>query len=192
MPFFEPPERPEEDEPEDDEFEGPEFGPPKNELPGLVPYPVRLAATDAGAIGISAIAAYARGFNVTVQAIAARRPSRGRLYDPLQWLEVPPGELADELIRFGIELADGTKLTNVGLMAFDDETDTLAEAGMFPGAGGGGDRDWETEFWVWPLPPQGPLAFVCEWPAMGIPETRHEIDARLVRDAAERSRSLWP
>jgi hypothetical protein len=40
--------------------------------------------------------------------------------------------------------------------------------------------------------PAGPLEFVREWPAFGIPESRAVIDAQLIRDAAERSVRLWP
>jgi hypothetical protein len=35
------------------------------------------------------------------------------------------------------------------------------------------------------------LAFVCEWPAAGIPLTRHEIDAQLVLDAVSRAQQLF-
>ena len=27
-------------------------------------------------------------------------------------------------------------------------------------------------WWVWPLPPDGPLEFICQWPVYGIGETR--------------------
>src|SRR5256885_6760927 len=47
-------------------------------------------------------------------------------------------------------------------------------------------------YWVWPLPPPGPVAFVCEWPAFGIPESRAELHARLILDAAARAVELWP
>ena len=47
-------------------------------------------------------------------------------------------------------------------------------------------------FWVWPLPPAGPLVFVCEWPKYRIPLTRKEIDAGLIRDAAKLMIELWP
>jgi hypothetical protein len=33
-------------------------------------------------------------------------------------------------------------------------------------------------------PPAGPLAFVCEWPLRGIVETRAEIDAAPILEAA--------
>jgi hypothetical protein len=41
------------------------------------------------------------------------------------------------------------------------------------------------------LPPSGPLAFVCEWSAASIPVTRHEIDAQLLLDAAERAQQIF-
>lgn len=57
--------------------------------------------------------------------------------------------------------------------------------------GGGGPRSLFTRWWAWPLPPAGPLEFVCEWPALEIPETRASIDAQLILDAAARSSQLW-
>ena len=44
---------------------------------------------------------------------------------------------------------------------------------------------------MWPLPPAGHLAFVCEWPAAEIPLTRQEIDAQLVLDAASHAQALF-
>jgi hypothetical protein len=48
------------------------------------------------------------------------------------------------------------------------------------------------DHWVWPLPPDGPFAFVCEWPARGIPESRAEIDGGAILQAAGRAVTLWP
>jgi hypothetical protein len=47
-------------------------------------------------------------------------------------------------------------------------------------------------YWVWPLPPAGPVTFICQWSALGIEESRGEIDARLILDAAGRAVQLWP
>jgi hypothetical protein len=47
-------------------------------------------------------------------------------------------------------------------------------------------------YWVWPLPPAGPMTFVCEWTAFGIRETRTEVDTKLILDAAAQSIKLWP
>jgi hypothetical protein len=48
------------------------------------------------------------------------------------------------------------------------------------------------EHWVWPLPPAGSFAFVCEWPGRGIAESRAKIDAALILEAAGRAVTLWP
>jgi len=106
------------------------------------------------------------------------------------------GELDPEVLRLGIQLSDGGKAT------------TLYPGFPFPvpsgcdsppagpilgggGGGGGGDAGWNYRYWVWPLPPEGPLAFVCEWPIADIPETRSEIDSAHIRDAAADAVSLW-
>jgi hypothetical protein len=48
------------------------------------------------------------------------------------------------------------------------------------------------QWWVWPLPPAGPLEFICQWPVYGIGETRVGIDGQVILDAARRSVQLWP
>ena len=47
-------------------------------------------------------------------------------------------------------------------------------------------------YWVWPLPPSGPVTFVCEWPAYDIAETRVTVEAALIIEAAERAVPLVP
>jgi hypothetical protein len=58
--------------------------------------------------------------------------------------------------------------------------------------GGGGDRRFDMRFWLWPLPPPGPLAFVVEWPAEGVELTRRAIDVAELLEAATRAEELWP
>ena len=47
-------------------------------------------------------------------------------------------------------------------------------------------------WWAWPLPPSGPLEFICQWPIYGIGDTRVGIDAQLILDSGRRSVQLWP
>ena len=99
------------------------------------------------------------------------------------------GELPPEFLCFGLEFADGTKATNLGSLP-DPEKDPGASV-LMQGSGGGAGGSWETQYWCWPLPPEGPLAFVCEWSAKDIPLTRAGVDARIVLDAAARAEVLW-
>jgi len=46
--------------------------------------------------------------------------------------------------------------------------------------------------WLWPMPPDGPLTFVAEWPKYAITETRAAVDGTRIRAAAERATNLWP
>jgi hypothetical protein len=69
--------------------------------------------------------------------------------------------------------------------------DTSAPAaGRLHRAGGRGQR-YSQSFWLWPLPPEGPFSFVCEWPALDIGLTRVEVDSALFHEAAAPSRALW-
>jgi hypothetical protein len=38
--------------------------------------------------------------------------------------------------------------------------------------GGATSHYQHSRWWAWPLPPTGPLEFVCQWPMLGIGETR--------------------
>jgi hypothetical protein len=80
--------------------------------------------------------------------------------------------------------------TNTGGFAHDQ--DPLTGPVLHSGGGGGGGGGWHQDEWVWPLPPPGPVSFVCEWPAAGISLTRSEIDAQTILDAAARARTLFP
>jgi hypothetical protein len=107
------------------------------------------------------------------------------------------GELDPELLRFGIELSDGRKATNLnpGFPFPDVGTPPAGPilGGVDGGGGGGGAGGgrWQYGYYVWPLPPEGPFAFVCEWPIADIPETRTEIDSALLRDAAADAIIVW-
>ena len=60
---------------------------------------------------------------------------------------------------------------------------------------GGTSHSQLFRWWVWPLPPTGPLEFdqfPCQWPVYGIGETRVGIDGQVILDAARRSVQLWP
>ena len=45
--------------------------------------------------------------------------------------------------------------------------------------------------WLWPLPPDGPLTFIAEWPKFGIGETSVSVDGGEIRAAAETVEDLW-
>jgi hypothetical protein len=110
-----------------------------------------------------------------------------------------PGAEADEIaadkLRLGIQFADGTRVTNLdrGRDLYRDEDEERRPRGplmAFRHGSSGGGR-WKHSFWIWPLPPPGSMQLVCAWPAHGIPQTRVEIGAQPILDAASRARALF-
>jgi hypothetical protein len=108
-------------------------------------------------------------------------------------MSFPGGQVLvdDQQLRLGLGFADGTRVTNlspvVGVGLGDAPPKPLL---VQQGASGVGGR-WDQRYWVWGLPPEGPLAVVVAWTAHGIPETQIDLDAGAIRGAAETAESLW-
>ena len=156
---------------------------PDNEFAGVVSAgPLLLGRADQVAVAITSLAAYSTGFEIFV---AARiRPDDRGPGDRLG-----PGH---ESFRLGMQWPDGSKVIG-DHRRHGPGPDTEPDAPILtPYAFGGGPRQRFSRWWAWPLPPPRPLEFVCEWPALGITETRASIEAQLILDAAEHSIRLWP
>jgi hypothetical protein len=103
------------------------------------------------------------------------------------------GQFQPWVFRLGVEFADGRRATNVGVRMgplLDEESEPEGPL-LHDHGGGGGGGHWSRQCWLWPLPPPGRLAFVCEWPALGVAETRIETDATPILAAADQSVELW-
>jgi len=166
-------------------------------LPGLVALELVLARTEKVAMCLPLISAYPSGLEVDLvtMASAASRDLDPYLFAPHRLAlrrrtasESPP----EDMLRFGVQFADGSKATNASGRLPDPARDPAPSPPvMHAEGGGGGTGGWRQRFWIWPLPPAGPLTFVVEWAAAGIPLTRHEIDAKLIRDAAQRAQVIF-
>ncbi len=154
-----------------------------------------LARSEKAAVCITRLSAYPTGFEFDVVTITA--PGQAELdLDPMLFgpyhhrARRPGNEFPPELLRIGVQFADGAKATNAGGVGYDQ--DPPPGPVMHSGGGGGGDGEWHQTEWVWPLPPAGPLTFVCEWPAAEIPLTRADLEAQIILDAAARSQTIFP
>jgi len=171
----------------------PWLGPPLNALPGIAPVELVIARTDKTVVALAGIHAYPAGFDFSLCLRLRNVSAREEQQFPylLDRAPIEGDPLPDELFRFGVQFADGRKATNLDRPAYDPEQEPDRPV-LFQHGGGGGGSAWDMHYWVWPLPPAGPFAFVCEWPARGITVSRAEIDAGLILQAAGRAVTLWP
>ena len=164
--------------------------PPEAAFPGVVSIDtLQLGRTEQVAVAITGMSAYPAGFEILVT--ARIRPSAGDLANR------PPDAPQDlaairRSFRFGMRLSDGSKVIGqLGGRGPDRDSEPAGPI-LRTFMGGGGPRSFFSRWWAWPLPPAGPMEFVCEWPGFGIAETRAGLDAQLILDAARRSVQLWP
>lgn len=181
------------DEPEPEPYR-PHWFKPETQVPGVVPVELVLAHNDRAAVLVSGVRAYRTGFEFTLAVILRVRSRRdGPIFEAFQRRPLAGDQLEPGYLRFGLRFSDGRGTSNLPRTApavLDDPATTGPV--LVQHSGGGDARRYDLIQWVWPLPPPGPLAFLCQWPKWGIAETAVEIDAQLILDAAARSHDLWP
>lgn len=190
MSFFEPPPPP--PEPPEEHRQPAWIGPPENELGVSVPLRRVLFRNDELAVALLGVVAYSNGIELQV---VIRRRQQAEDPDPMLFhmrrRHNQTGELAPEVLRFGIEYPDGRKATNLG-NPFPFGNDEPTEPVLMERGGGGGGRSWNFGYWLWPLPPPGPLRVVIEWPVENVPLTDVELDGAMLAAAAADVDVLWP
>jgi hypothetical protein len=159
------------------------WNPPQTEFPGIVPVnTLPFGRSEQAAIAITGMSAFTNGFEFVVTAlIHPEAPG----FDA----ETPGGNiLAHKPYQISLQLSDGRTVTSGRSYG-----DSRPDGPILQPRGGGGTSHYQlSRWWAWPLPPSGPLEFICQWPRLGTGETRVGIDAQLILDAARHSVRLWP
>jgi hypothetical protein len=151
-----------------------------------------LARTQAAVVAVGGVRSYPHGFEFEVTAMLRDRPRYASLLkaitDPIS---AEATGMTDFFLRIGLRFADGTVVTNASASAYPDEPSRPRGRVFLFNGGGGNGRLFRMRFWTWPLPPDGPLLFVCEWPAFNVPESGVEVDSHAILDAAGRAFEPW-
>jgi hypothetical protein len=159
------------------------WDPPQTEFPGIVLInTLQFHRSEQAAIAITGMSAYSNGFEIFVTALI--HPGR-----PGFDAEKPEGGmLLNKPYQISLQFSDGRTVTS-GIQDSDSEPTGPI---LRPRGGSSTSHHQHSRWWAWPLPPSGPLEFVCHWPRLGTGEIRVGIDAQLILDAAGRSIRLWP
>ena len=160
------------------------WDPPETEFPAIVPIStLQFGRSEQSAIAITGMSAYSNGFEIFVTRLI-RPDAPGFDADPVPG--APRGALAErQSFQISLQLSDGRIVTSGTPRGDAEPTGAILRS-----RGGGGTSHYLLlRWWAWPLPPSGPLEFICQ---LGTAETRVSIDAQLILDAAQRSIRVWP
>jgi hypothetical protein len=153
-----------------------------------------LIRTEQVAVAISSVRAYPAGFEFTLHTRLRHEDETGHGgADPVEpHLPWRGKQVPGEVLRLGLMYADGRRTAAAAARPLGDDAADPGRLVMLEGGSSGSPRRWDGEFWVYPLPPAGPVTFVASWPKHGVAETRVELDGAAIREGAKRAVTLWP
>ncbi len=169
---------------------GPDLDAPPRDwvLPAALPWAVKLGEGPLACVALERVRCWPDGVSLDLVVFRLRVTRRVDL-DVFFWNSPPtPGTL-----RFGVLFADGRRVTNFDRLDWPAPP-RPADSGqpmLQWGGGGGGGFYYQSEVYLSPLPPEGPLTLVVEWPDQQMPETRTELDAAAIRAAAAQALEIW-
>ena len=154
-------------------------GPPHGVLPGHSDQRAVLVRTDEAIMYADDFRAYPNGLEFAIT-VLIRQPELGHGPPPFEMHGPRPGLSNDDLVRFGVQFADGSKWTNLDPHPYGPRSqDGFAGPVVMSQGGGGGDAHWRMRYWMWPLPEAPQMTFVVSWPAQD-----RRSDRRCRHDAA--------
>lgn len=149
-------------------------------------------------IALTECVAYSNGFTVGI-AVRSRH-----FLDHRSAGFGPPTERPDDRPpQIAIKFADGREGAASGhgpspdvmayYRAWRDDQEPPRPAGPIVSQmkGGGGGKRWDFEYWVWPLPLDGPLMVSCQWRSEGVALTSTQLGGTAIRLAGSTSKSVW-
>jgi hypothetical protein len=163
------------------------WDPPETEFPAIVPVSILLLdQSERAAVAITGIWAYSAGFEFFVTRLI-RPGTPGWDEDPV------PGAAGGRFapppsFEISLRFSDGRTVTGGRPHGDSEPTGPI----LRPRGGGGSSHYQHHRLWAWPLPPSGPLDFICPGPEPRTSETQASIEADLILDAARRAVQPWP
>ena len=167
---------------------------PDNEVPHPLTQTALLARTADAALAVVGVAAYSTGISFR---LAVRLRTRPPEFRPNEMYELVGGGWSrdddnSKQLLLGVEYSDGRRASNMTSF-LPSEPDLDPETPLLrPGNGSGSGLTYDMEYWLTPVPPDGPVMVVCAWPIVGIEETSVVLDDAAFTTASALAVSLWP
>ncbi len=156
-------------------------GPVPGSLGGWVPWRIVLGRSSEALVVLRDFEAYPEGLHFSM---VTRSP-------PGHPVDLMTMGRTDHWPHLGVTFADQRSTTLGDLPEVFHRKKAPNGPLLWPGGGGGSPDQWRSDFWLWPLPPPGPLTWVSSWEQRGLPETSVTVDASVLVDAAREAEQLW-
>lgn len=160
-------------------------GPPQDEVGEVAASSFLLARASDVVVAARAVTAYSDGLHLAFVVLFADEQRTEDLAATLRDFGRSPGRF-----RLGCRFSDGRTAAagtrespEVELLAGDPQLILLGSAVSA--------LQWTAEYWLWPLPPTGPLVLGCRWHDRGIAENVVHLDTAPILRAAAASRPVW-
>lgn len=160
----------------------------------MLPVNEMVLRNDRAAVEVEFLRVYPNGF--TIHLLALPDPHEDQMRN-LRALGAGGGpEYVNRQPRVGVRFADGRTAGREadwhGLPILAKDADGMpTEPIVRMVGGGGGSGGYHFSFWVYPLPPEGPVEIYLALPAIADGEAKVTVDGDAVRTAAQRARVIW-
>lgn len=156
---------------------------PENEVPVALPMNRLLSRTPDLAVALVGLQAYTTGvaFELVARARGLEDPAADNRLGDVFW-----GHAGAPRFLLGVQFADGRRVSSP---PFPGRSGDIV---FHQGGGSGGETAVDQQWWLSPLPPDGPLLVVARCPEIGLEETVIELDGTAIRRAGESATVLWP
>jgi len=174
------------------------LGPAEEEVGRAVDLATVLARSEQGVVVLTHAVAYSNGvqLHLLARATGLKRSVAASLFHQQHAMPEPDEELPPGFLRLGLELPDGSRVSNLEDPRRRGRWDEAPQGACLVMNGGGGGSsvvdtvDMRPAYWLWPLVGEGTLRISCEWPIVEIPFTTVDVDTASLREAAARTISL--
>ncbi len=167
------------------------ISPPPHELPVTLAVPLVVGRGQDVVVALTAVQVYREGISLEVLVRMSTSPP-GRSLSQL--IAGGAGAGRESRLLLGVEFPDGrSAVAGDRLERYfgNERAEGEPRLTAYRGMGGVEDTAWDQQYWLAPVPPAGPLAFVCTWPAGNIPVTRTVLEGVDLPAAAAGSTLLW-
>ncbi|MDI6105932.1 hypothetical protein QLQ12_45920 [Actinoplanes sp. NEAU-A12] len=163
---------------------------------GCIPYPVsferKIFRTNTVALTVSHIAAFPNGFEITLTIAASpERKDFLRTFGMEQAKGRSESAGPPASLRIGVAFPDGNSATTADpYPPLDSDSDPPSSLIIEDGSAGA-NRLLNQRYWIWPLPPDGRVRLLIEWPAENLGPSVVDIEAEEIVKAARQAVDPW-